>query len=330
VGKRVVTKPDEPETIVVSYSELDAFRQCPLKHYLGYTKRWTAPKPPESPLYKGTFWHDVMEVHYRAIQKARKQGKSEAAVEAAAEKAGRRAIRERERLATTDEEREVVDLITWMYEGYLAKYQADPQWDILGVETRLEATLGPFPEMVPEGTVAPRFRLKAKLDIVVFDHEAPGLWVVDHKSGANLPNQMDLEIDDQFGLYQALLLKKGHKTLGSIHSAARTTRNAGDRPENQDENGEPIKKSNKKQTLDDRMRRTYLNRGAAELQSIEFDAWATAMSAHASPLPVYSAPDPRSCGWKCDFKEQHLIMRTGRPEDEVMTEYGFVQDFTRH
>ncbi len=324
----------ERPTITVSYSELDTYRQCPLKHYLGYTQRWTKDKPADSPLYKGTFWHDVMEAHYLAIQKARKAGKSEEAVFKAATRAGWAVIDTRAKQAKTDVEKEVADLIRWMYSGYLDKWGADEQWDILGVETRLELPLGEqygaaYAKEHP-GLVVPRFRLKAKLDLLLFDHDTAAIWIGDHKSGKDLPNQMDLEIDDQFGLYGVLMRNKGHKVMGSIHLATRTQRNAGDRPENQGPDGEPIKKSNKKQTLEDRHRRTYLNRTEAELTSIEYDAWAAAMSAYASDLPLYSAPDPRQCGWKCDFKETHLLMRQGRPEAEVMTEFGFRQDFTRH
>ena len=38
--------------IVVSYSELDTFRQCPMKHALAYKQRWTRPVEEGSPLNK--------------------------------------------------------------------------------------------------------------------------------------------------------------------------------------------------------------------------------------------------------------------------------------
>jgi len=216
-----------------------------------------------------------------------------------------------------------------MYEGYVEQYGADRQWRILGIEYRLAEFLP-----TPWGADSP-YILKAKLDLIVQDRKTRKIYVIDHKSGANLPNQMDLEIDDQFGLYTWLMQHRGLKILGSIHNAVRTTRNAGDLPENQDENGKPIKASQKKQTLDQRMSRTYLNRGDAEVLNIAQDAYAVAVNmypeaVHEEPLPLYSSPDPRNCGWKCDFKEVHLIARSGKPLQKALEEFGFKQDFTRH
>ena len=139
---------------------------------------------------------------------------------------------------------------------------------------------------------------------------------MDHKSGQNLPNHMDLEIDDQFGLYTVVMRWRGHKVRGQIHNAARTTR-----------------LKTKVAPLDERMRRTYLNRTDTELDAIAADALAVAR--HAWPtasnsLPVYSSPDPRQCGWKCDFKEVHLLVRSGASTAEAMGDYDFHQDFTRH
>ena len=152
------------------------------------------------------------------------------------------------------------------------------------------------------------------------------IWIVDHKSGKDLPNQKALEIDDQFGLYTWLAKARGWDVLGTIHDAARTTRNKGDYPD--------AGPGTKAQTLDQRMLRTPLNRGETELVNIATDAWAVAMHltvGRTEGLPMYSSPDPQTCSWKCDLKEPHLIARaTGRSIQSVLQEYGFEQNFDRH
>lgn len=312
----------EADDLIVSYSELSTFRDCPLKHFIAYKNRWKKAPSEGSPLVKGTLWHNVMEAHYLAIQAWQQNhgGKPVALKDEAT-------VLELARIAAEawylpekgTEQSENQALIQWMYEGYVEKYGADRQWLILGIEYKLAEWL---PD--PEGNES-EFLLKAKLDLIVMDFKTKGIWIIDHKSGANLPSQFDLEMDDQFGLYTWLLQQRGLKVMGSLHNAARTTRNQADFP---DYSGK-----SKPQTLEQRMHRTYLNRGDAETRSIAGDAWAVAMNAYppeGQELPLYSAPDPRTCGWKCDFKEAHLMARAGRPLQASLESFGFVQDFTRH
>lgn len=317
--------PYTDDDLVVSFSELDSYRQCPLKHFLGYRQRWTKPTTDDSPLTKGTLWHNVMEDHYNTLMEFQQKNRGRQLgpvqqIRALAE--ARKRVQKWFRDGTADQT-PLQELVEWMYDGYVEKYGADPQWKILGVEYRAAAYL---PD--PLGIRGDRpIIIKAKLDLVVMDYTTRQVWIIDHKSGANLPNQMDLEIDDQFGLYTWFMKIEGLAVTGSIHNAARTTRNKADWP---DYDGP---KSNKPQTLEQRMHRSYLNRGDLELENIAQDA--AMVSYHIHPVegavvPLYSAPDPRSCGWKCDFKEVHLLARAGRNLNEVLPEYGFAQDFTRH
>lgn len=317
---------------VVSYSELDTYRQCPLKHLLSYRERWTKAPDEDSPLTKGSLWHVVMEVHYLAIQAYQHAGETP---EAFAEMLDSIATQLGALLWDGPEQSPNQSLVWWMYQGYVEKYGYDPDWEILGVEVKFQCRLigpaGPSP-----------FLLKGKLDLVVRDRRTGKIWIIDHKSGANLPTMMELDIDDQFGLYCWLLRESGIQVLGVIHSATRTTRNAGDLPENQDEDGNPLKASQKKQTLDQRMHRTLMSRGEKELDSIGRDAWAVAVnmypevgmnsvrSGQVPPQPLYTSPDIRSCGWKCDFLDAHLMARKGRDIRSVLTEQGFEQRFERH
>jgi hypothetical protein len=294
---------------VVSYSELDTYRQCPLKHTWAYKERWKKPAITDGALAKGSLWHLILEDHYNVIKNGGDLQDAELAV------AG---YFTDERSGVTTETQELME---WMYHGYVEQYGSDPNWEILAVEYPFVINL---PD--PAGAASP-YDIKGKIDLVVRNRDNGTIWVVDHKSGANLPDQMDLEIDDQFGLYVWALNQPGHDKwtpTGAIHNAARTTRNVADKPGY-------VGKS-QPQTLDQRHRRTYLNRADVELKAIALDAWAVASNAYPTTddRPLYSSPDPRQCGWKCDFKEVHLLARKGKNPQQALSEYGFVQDFTRH
>lgn len=316
----VVPEIEEPEEgdQIVSYSELSTYRDCPLKHLIGYRERWSKDPGEDSPLTKGSLWHAVMEIHYTILRD------NPGAV-------GLILAEEVIRALLFDEQNEQSKnqaLIWWMYQGYVQRYGSDPQWEILGVEVKFQRRL--------HGPKGPsRFILKGKLDLVVRDRRTGKIWIIDHKSGANLPSEMELDVDDQFGLYQWLLRESGVAVIGVIHNAARTTQNAGDLPENQDEDGVPLKASMKKQTSEQRMHRTLMNRGDRELDAIARDAWSVACNAYpekagGQTIPVYSNPDPRSCGWKCDFLDAHLMARKGRDLRTALKEMGFEQRFERH
>lgn len=298
--------------IVVSYSELDTFRQCPLKHHWAYKERWRRPVAEDGALAKGSLWHLVMERHYQIL--AEHERLTPESVAEALE-ASKLATREFLVDQKTGVQSEVQALIEWIYRGYIERWQADSDWEILGVEEGfqlpLESSVG----------VDSEIQIKGKIDLVVRDRLTGQLWVVDHKSGSNLPSQMDLEIDDQFGLYSWAMRKLGRPVLGAIHNAARTTQNLADKP------GYTGKSS--PQTLDQRFSRTFLNRSEIELTNIALDAYNAAAVAY-SDQTIYSSPDPRQCGWKCDFKEIHLLARKGRNPHEALSDYGFVQDFKRH
>lgn len=300
------------EPIIVSYSELDTFRQCPLKHFLAYDLRYKKPPTADGALAKGSLYHLVMEEHYNLIKDL--QGEHTRKDLRKNEQTYLDAIRKQvvKRLydhRTGEYISPIHELIEWMYDGYVEAYGLDLQWKILAVEHQIVTPLR-------DGNGRrSRYHLKAKIDLIVQDLEIGGLWVVDHKSGANLPTQMDLDIDDQFGLYQWAMNEMGKKVRGSIHNANRTQRNKSHMP------------------LDTRLSRTYLNRSDKELVNLAFDAYQVARAAwppKSQPRIAYSSPDPRQCGWKCDFKEAHLAMRKGLPMQGVMRDFGFVIDKTRH
>ena len=303
------------EPIVVSYSELDTYRQCPLKHHILYGQRWTKPAKPGSALEKGSLYHTVMELHYRLIKAYQDTHNGKNPKEGSQEEADLLEACQIEchKLVWDDQAgqyiSDVAELIWWMYEGHVANYGTMNEWKIMAVEHQIITPLR------DERGRRSRYHLKAKLDLVIKMRHLGGLWVVDHKSGGNLPTDMELDIDDQFGLYTWAMREVGKPVTGSLHAANRTQRNKS-----------PM-------TFDQRMKLTYLNRDEVELRNIALDAYKVAWNAHPPKNggpKGYSSPDPRQCGWKCDLKEPHLLMRRGRNMAEVLREYGFKIDRTRH
>lgn len=308
---------------VVSYSELSTYRDCPLKHHLSYNRRYTQPVGEMSALDKGSNWHLVMEDHFRTLRDFAREfgGRIPPNQETAALEQALSVVGWRLRPEDGSEQTEMQQLLEWMYEGYVDKWGANREWKILGVEQNAEL---PLPGTTADDPI--QYLLKVKIDLIVFDWETTTRRVVDHKSCADLPNYMALELDDQFGLYQWAMKQLGKPVDGAIHMAARTTRNKGDFPDCTNKNA-------KAQTLEQRFAKTYMNRTPKELENIAVDAYETARSAWPWPgerRARYSSPDPRQCGWKCGFKDAHLAARRGRDLDEVMGEFGWVINRERH
>ena len=284
------------EPIVVSYSELDTYRQCPLKHHLAYKKRYRKPSEAGKALARGTLWHQVLQAHYEAIR---------------AHQPPYTAVKPLLSDPTTGERTPDQELIWWMYQGYRKFYRSDRQWEILAIEEPFEVTLSPATDTTPE------IRIKGKMDLLVRDSDGR-VWVVDHKSGYELPSTQVLDIDDQFGLYLAAMSRLGIEAYGAIHSAARTRRLKGD-----EDGSNPTE-------LEKRFMRTPMHRLKVELENIWEDARRVAVAAYQSSDPPYSSPNPTTCQWKCDFLEPHMLMRKGVRPSVALRSFGLVQDFTRH
>lgn len=296
--------------VVVSYSELDTYRQCPLKHALAYRGRWRKDREGGA-LYRGSLWHLVMENHYLIIQDAQKRW-------------GKVRFNQRERDEVEEQLQVMVDailrdptngkwrsdeheLVGWMYDGYQAYYGLDENWRILAVELKDEVPL-----LNERGGVS-RFRLKVKMDLVVIDMLTGRIEIIDHKSASDFTRPTELDIDDQFGLYTWAARQRGRKVFCSVRSDARTQRNVG-----------PMK-------LEARFQRLPSYRTDTELTSLALDAYRTAKSAYSAANAVpFSSPNPSICKWKCDFLQVHLQARKGVPIETALKDFGFTQDFTRH
>lgn len=273
-------------TRIISYSELASARQCLHKHDLEYRQRWVAPRKGRA-LTIGTLWHQVMERRYQT-------GGTFPSMDF------------RDLLWQENGERdEIQDLVAWMFDGYVAKWNQDRDWKILAVEHVAHVWLP-----TPRGTRS-SFLFKMKIDLVV---KIDGrIWLVDHKSGQNLPTEKDLALDTQFGLYTWGLRKLGKNVHGAIYNAARTQRNKAE------------------MRLEDRFSRTLLYRTEDELENLAVEAYKTArrMYQHEEGYAERS-PVPDTCGWKCSYTEPCLAGLKGLDEREFLLSAGYEQQFERH
>lgn len=317
--------------ITVSWSELDTFRQCPLKHKLAYMDRWQRDPKDDSALGRGSLWHRVLEVHYKTIQAHQvpaRDGSDRYQWDCTGEELTQACVDAVGKLLAeleTKEERDpnVLLMLRWMYAGYLERYGLDEEWDIIAVENTVIVPL-----YEPNGSES-WVKLKVKLDLLVRDHRGRH-WVIDHKSCGSLPNNKDFDWADQFGLYVYALQRAGIRVTGAWHSAARTKMNQGDiiKP------GEPgYKNTMKAQTLDQRFSRTPLDKTAAQLEGIAADALADFQLAYSDANHQRRRPNEEWCKWRCDFEEACMFgRRTGSDANmlDMMQRTGFAQDFTRH
>ena len=285
------------KTHVVSWSEIDCFRQCPFKHMLSYKQRWTKTPRVGSPLSRGSLFHSVLEAHYLCLQSGGSLADAREVVDPL--------------FFSNGEQNEDQVMVQWIYEGYIALYADDPNWKVVAVEYANEFWLP-----TASGTRS-NFKLKLKIDLIVQD-PARRLWIVDHKTCKDLPTEKMMELDDQFGLYTWGLRQLGKTVHGAMHNACRTTR---------------YKDPNKPQPLDERFRRTLLYRTDEELDRIALEAYATARRAWSdSPIGEQPERNPNTdtCRWRCDYTEDCLASRKGVDLREMLVAHGFEQNFERH
>jgi hypothetical protein len=287
-----------PAPLVISWSEVDAWRQCPYKWSLSYYERWTSPLLVSPALARGTLWHQVMEIHYGCLQQG---GKLSQALDSVGDF-----------LKVVEAEETDVSLILWMYAGYVQMWAEDDRdWQILGVEGRLELPL------------VSDIHVKCRLDLVIRDSQGR-VWLIDHKTCRNLPSGQELDLDDQFGLYQWLLRKAGRPAFGIFHNAARTQQNQG-----------PM-------VLTDRFKRSTTVRIDSELDTLAEEILSTALEIRRARAELASGastnlvtprhPDPERCRWRCGYTAPCLLGRKTSHErtQRMLVDLDFIQDFKRH
>lgn len=294
------------KTRVVSYSELDTYRQCRLKHQLAYVERWQ-PDEVAAALSRGKLFHEVLENHYQGLQATMgSKGKTDPEVYREDYQPTINALLADTQSGSQTEEQELVE---WIFDGYRDLYGLDKDWEILAVELAVEEWLP-----TPKGTRS-SFRMKGKVDLLVKDHSTGGgLWVVDHKTCRNLPkSEKDIDLDDQMAIYIKLLRMGGLDIRGAIMNFCRTQKLV--RPMDPEE----------------RFRRMHTARTDIELDNIireVYDTFREAYRPREGDPP--RSPNPDTCRWRCPFTEACLAGRKGGDTREILSETGYHQDFTRH
>jgi len=327
------------EPIIVSWSEIDAGRQCKLKHKMAYKERWTKPVEDDSPLGKGVLYHALLETHFRTIyghQEFIERGKvvwdvSEQEMLTQCQDAVSKFLADKLKEGVDPK---VLDLLAWMYDGYVEMWGIDEDHDVLGVETTHLAPLGDIE--IWQGSVngVDQFvtvpvMLKFKIDRTVRDKYGH-VRVIDEKSHGQLPSDHDYDFLDQFGLYVWGLRKLGINVRGAIHSASKTKQNQGDifKP------GDVGYKANMKETpLEARFKRTPIHYTAAQLEGIARDALDDVQELYAHTNRHQRQTDSDRCKWRCSFTEACLFeRRTGKAGDMVkmLERTGFRQEHERH
>ncbi len=305
--------------VIASWSEIDTARQCPHKHELGYKERWRSDRTSPA-LARGTSWHQAMEVWYdHTIPEDQRFDTIR----------GLFGQDVHESLRGPED-----DLLWWMFEGYRDHYGQDGQWKIVAIELPFQV---PLRTVRPDGSLGRRSRiwLKGKIDLVVL---GPGgrLWIIDHKTCANLPQDKELALDDQFGLYTWALRELGRPIFGSLHNAVRTKRPNPNDDRPMDEQGRRLNKDgtvSKNQpagtTPEERFKRTLLHRTDAELDIIAAEAYQTLHAVYSKGV-TERHPNSDTCKWRCDYLEACLGGRKGQDERRLLEDLGFSIDLTRH
>lgn len=303
--------------VTVSYSELQAYRKCPLMWSWGYKARWRRPNEPGSNLDKGTAFHAAAEVHY-TILKENPEGSAADRLNLAAQAV--------EDVALSNMTPEMAELIAGMYERYVAQYGTDPQWQILGVEEQGKFLLGHIQVpvyhgesaglVIPNGTETVAVYIKWKADLIVFDTTLRGNLVIDHKTASALQKAKSLQWDDQLPIYDMgyRLAHPGVKILGGMHNEARKPK-AGTNP------------ANSKTAWNRRTRGTYTLKGMKEIA----DNALNTVRAMLTDRDLFSNPGIKAtdCGF-CDFEDVHTMTRAGVPAEATLKAQGFEQKWERH
>lgn len=313
--------------LIISPSELEVMRQCPLRHSLLYGERWTKAITDEShPLAFGTLWHSVLEAHYRAIQNEQRKANKELGDWRRFNPGKALTYAEASALSVISEvqDTDVAELLAWMYDGHVEKWGADENWQIVAIEHGGEVALPG-----PPGVDSPlSFRLKFKMDLIV--KEDGRFMIIDNKSCKNLPKKLELDLDDQFSLYHWAALQMGVKVFCTMHNAARKQQLKGD------------KSGEDPSALDSRFQRTPLTRGNVELNRVALEAWQIAEERYRTLETINTLkregldieaprhPSPMTCGWKCDFTEPCIAGRKGVDIRDYIHRKGYRKDRSRH
>lgn len=94
--------------------------------------------------------------------------------------------------------------------GYFDHYQDDPNWRVLAVERQFDLQL------------TDNITMPMRLDLLVWDYELDGAYLVDTKTTYNMWDQIELRMTPQFPKYVAILRSHGIDVKGAIVNQIRT------------------------------------------------------------------------------------------------------------
>lgn len=309
--------------ITVSYSEIQRGRMCPHYHLRTYKQRWSKPNVSGSALDKGSMMHIVLETWYKSLMT--NPGNRQAAMSSVDQVFSD--------FAETGKDPDTINLVRWMFEGYVEYYGTDEEWQILAVEYRFDVPL-----RTPAGRLS-GFRLKGGVDLVGKHRPTGRRFVWDHKTAANLPKDShDLDLHDQFGIYKMVLNLLGKNITGCLYNGLRTTRNKGDYPELVAEwlarkaAGEKPGARPVPQKIDDRFDRVLTNRTDNELATVHRELLETARFLYSKANKHTRHPDAERCKRMCSMREACL---TGRKlgddrEEQFLRDTGWEVNLERH
>lgn len=281
----------------VSYSELDAFWQCPQKWEWGYRDRWSSDEGKPA-LDRGTVWHAMLQTHYEVTRhpgwKAHDDNLADLHDKVMAT------------MVSGGLDEEQTELLTWMYAGYVETYDhREPEYDILATE--INRTI-PLPR--PDDPFTPGdYALKVKIDMVTRNKRTGQLLAWDHKTASDFTPPERLQWRPQFPLYTWALRAANLDVAGFMVNSARTKRNKG-----------PM-------TTEQRFQRRYLIYTDTQLTWHSLNAAKTAYAIHDPERLDFSAPRDLSvgaCTW-CDFHKPHAQVIRGADVEQAMTDFGFVR-----
>lgn len=296
-----MTEPEVRE-VEIRGSEIATYRQCGLLHLIQWKELWA---PPEESYASdlGTAWHLVAGTHYQAIQDEQRAG-GKLKLTRTSQQSVLDAVDACIETRINDEMRETVD---WMYDGHIEHYGFDEPWEVLSVEQHKRV---PWPQdWQPPGI---RFIYSWTSDLVIRDHSMrhKPAFVVDNKSTANPLSKDDIDLSDQLGMYTWAERENGLDVLSPLIRQVKT------------------KKLKRAMTLSERYANNTSYRTKIELTNIAQEILGIALRLTNERRP-YSAPDPRTCSWKCQFKDVHLYMRRSKTPwtvpAKVMRARGYVQ-----
>jgi hypothetical protein len=270
--------------IVVSWSEIQTARACPLKHWLSYRQRQPSERGGRAADI-GTVWHLLQQDWYRGRQAGRPIDELATGVPA----------RHLTYAPTSEAEEHHLSTLLWMWDGFLLNGDPFADCSVLAVEQEFRV---PLPR-VPGQPAHVRFWLKSIIDLIL--QQGNRLLVVDHKSQAKHQSaetlSRDMDLEDQLGLYLytcKTALRQPARSMSACWSYAVTT---------------DTKKSPR--PPEDRFWRAWSARTEAAIWRTALEATETALAAYARPLDVEPPrhPDKEACRWRCDWRDRCYVAR---------------------